>query len=138
VNSLFTATAWGLHMVPRALDSLFWVHIRPCHQLESTWEGDLDGVKSEVHIVLTKHKLYSRTSNRYGAGCAASCALYSRPHFYTYWLTSYLADSLQNLGHHANRVEQGSTLCSSSFDALIKVYSAYRARHDDIRTIGLL
>ena len=56
----------------------------------------------------------------YGAGCAASCAPYSRPHFYTYWLTSYLADSLQNLGHHANRVEQGSTLCSSSFDALIK------------------
>ena len=68
-------------------------------------------------------------------GLRASCAPYSQPHFYTYWLTSYLADSLQNVGHHANRVEQGSTLCSSSFDALIKVYSAYRARHDDIRTI---
>ena len=49
--------------------------------------------------------------------------------FYTYWLTLYLADCLQNLGHHANRVEQGSTLCSSSFGALIKRAQVTTAKH---------
>ena len=50
----------------------------------------------------------------YGAGCAALRAPYSLPHFYTYLLTSYLANCLDNVGHHANRVKKGSTPFLSS------------------------
>jgi len=51
---------------------------------------------------------------------AASHAPYSLPHFYTYWLTSYLANRLDDVGHHANRVKKGSTPCLSSLEELIK------------------
>ena len=32
----------------------------------------------------------------------------------------YLVDSVEDLGHHANRVEQGDIPCSSSLETLIK------------------
>ena len=37
-----------------------------------------------------------------------------------HWLTSYLTNRLDDVGHHANRVKKGSTPCLSSLEELIK------------------